>query len=147
MFSFRRVLGCGVGEEMSQLGEKRTLVRAYTEFPFNKKKENRLKKIITSLELEFRKKKMNKINGFTTISRKFSYQGMHAGFKRSHPPCILSLLTIPSQKPRGPASPTWSTGSQALRTHLCSGWTSRATVSPAASSHCQSTCTRMAHRG
>lgn len=57
---------------------------------------------------------------------------------RSHPPCILSLLTIPCQKPRGPASPTGSMGSQALRTHLCSGWTSRATVSTAASSHCQS---------
>lgn len=48
---------------------------------------------------------MDKINGFSTISRKFSQQGMHAGSKRSHPPCILSLLTIPSQKPRGPASP------------------------------------------
>lgn len=57
---------------------------------------------------------------------------------RSHPPCILSLLTIPCQKPRGPASPTWSMGSQALRTHLCSGRTSRATVSTAASSHYQS---------
>lgn len=54
-------MGVEWGEEMSQLGKKRTLVRAYTEFPFNKKRErereNRLKKILTSPELEFRKKK------------------------------------------------------------------------------------------
>lgn len=30
-------MGVEWGEEMSQLGKKRTLVRAYTEFPFNKK--------------------------------------------------------------------------------------------------------------
>lgn len=86
---------------------------------------------------------MDKINGFTTISRKFSQQGMHAGSKRSHPPCILSLLTIPSQKPRGPASPTGSMGSQALNPSLF-----RLDHSSLQSLPVQPvTCTRMAHRG
>lgn len=92
---------------------------------------------------------MDEINGFSTISRKFSQQGMHAGSKRSHPPCILSLLTIPSQKPRGPASLTGSMGSQALnpslfrldqQSHCLHSSLQSLPVQPV-------TCTRMAHRG
>lgn len=76
---------------MSQLVKKRTPIRAYTEFPFNKRrgqvKENI---IITSPKLKFRKKIINTINGFTTGSYKI-FPPRHACKVQQQPPTHASL--------------------------------------------------------